>query len=706
MIDMIKKMKTGDFMVLNKRFLLRMGFKNKKFHKLLIAVLTFILLFFICIKGIIPEKYNIKEGDIAPKDIKAPRDFTDEIATKSKIDKVLSEIDDQYNKSVEVKNNGVQRVTEYFDKAVETKKQDISLDEKISILKNNTYLKELSKEDYIETLKLTDEENKTLKNSLVDALSKVLSQDIKENNEDDLKKAQENLSYYVRNNTLLTKIMRELAVNIGVTQIKPNLFFDKKGTEEYKNQIKKEIEPVIIKKNQNIVMRGEVITADHIYLMNKAGLLKENFTSDFTIFFGIAALIIAIEILISLYIYRFRMDIYNNNSKLLIISIVLCISALFSMGGNVISSYLIPAGLVAMLMVLIFDPMLALVVSVPSTVLTACVTNFNMESMLIYLIGCISGVLFIHNAHQRNNILFGGLFVGIINGVVISSIGLINNADWINILFNSLVGLVGGVLSSILAIGMLPVFEQMSDIITPIKLMELSNPNQPLLQKMLFEAPGTYHHSILVGNLAETAANDVGANALLARTGSYYHDIGKIKRPYFFKENQITNDNPHDKITPKLSALIITSHVKDGLELASEYRLPKAVRDIIQQHHGTTLVKYFYVMAMKDGEETVEEASFRYDGPSPTSKEAAIVMMADSVEAGVRSLSNPVPIEIEKMVNKIVDDKVNDGQLDNCDLTLKDIERVKKAFLKVLGGIFHSRIEYPELKSRDKEGKA
>jgi putative nucleotidyltransferase with HDIG domain len=265
-------------------------------------------------------------------------------------------------------------------------------------------------------------------------------------------------------------------------------------------------------------------------------------------------------------------------------------------------------------------------------------------------------------------------------------------------------GAAGGVLSAILAIGILPVFEQMFDIITPIKLLELSNPNQPLLKKMLFEAPGTYHHSILVGNLAEAAANEVGANALLTRTGAYYHDIGKIKRPYFFKENQITNDNPHDKITPKLSTLIITSHVKDGMELAEENKLPRAIKDIIEQHHGTTLVRYFYVMAMNNESEMVEEASFRYDGPKPFSKEAAIVMLADSVEAAVRSMGNPTTLDMEKMVNKIVEEKVNDGQLDNCDLTLKDIEKIKQSFLKILEGIFHSRIEYPEVNTQIKEG--
>ncbi|HNU80584.1 MAG TPA: HDIG domain-containing protein, partial [Bacillota bacterium] len=229
------------------------------------------------------------------------------------------------------------------------------------------------------------------------------------------------------------------------------------------------------------------------------------------------------------------------------------------------------------------------------------------------------------------------------------------------------------------------------------KLLELSNPNQPMLRRLLIEAPGTYYHSILVGNLAEAAAEDIGANALLCRVGAYYHDIGKLKRPYFFKENQITRDNPHDKITPNLSALVITSHVKDGVEIAGKNKLPSTVIRIIEEHHGNTLVAYFYHKALSaEGAEAVDESKFRYPFRKPQTEEAAIVMLADSVEAYIRSLSEPTRDQVEQGVRKIIKDKLNDAQLDNCDLTLKDLEMIGQAFVKVLAGIFHDRIEYPE----------
>jgi putative nucleotidyltransferase with HDIG domain len=227
--------------------------------------------------------------------------------------------------------------------------------------------------------------------------------------------------------------------------------------------------------------------------------------------------------------------------------------------------------------------------------------------------------------------------------------------------------------------------------------LELSNPSQPLLRRLLIEAPGTYYHSILVGNLSEAAAEEVEANSLLCRIGAYYHDIGKLKRPYFFKENQITKDNPHDKITANLSALIITSHVKDGIEMARKYKLPSSVINIIHQHHGNTLVAYFYHRALNsEGSEQVTEDKFRYLFPKPQTKEAAIVMLADSVEAYIRSLTEPTQEQVEAGVKKIIRDKLQDGQLEQCDLTLKDLDNIARAFVKVLAGIFHDRIEYPE----------
>jgi putative nucleotidyltransferase with HDIG domain len=272
----------------------------------------------------------------------------------------------------------------------------------------------------------------------------------------------------------------------------------------------------------------------------------------------------------------------------------------------------------------------------------------------------------------------------------------------------AVLGVVNGLVSAVLAIGLLPYLETAFDITSAIRLLELSNPNHPLMRTLLMEAPGSYHHSMIVGNLAEAAAEAVGADALLARVQAQYHDIGKTRRPYFFIENQYGADNPHDRIAPSLSTLIITSHVKDGLELARQYKLPKVVVDVIPQHHGTDMVKYFYHKAMESAkeDEIIDKKDFSYPGPPPQSKETAIVMLADSVEAAVRSLKEPTPGRIEGVVRKLIKDRLHSGQLDESDLTFKDLDKIAEAFVRVLAGLFHHRIEYPDMTKIGAEPKA
>jgi putative nucleotidyltransferase with HDIG domain len=256
---------------------------------------------------------------------------------------------------------------------------------------------------------------------------------------------------------------------------------------------------------------------------------------------------------------------------------------------------------------------------------------------------------------------------------------------------------IDGILAAVAVMVTIPFLEGPFGIITALKLIELSNPNQPLLRQLLVEAPGTYHHSIVVGNLAEAATEAVGGNSLLARVGAYYHDIGKAKRPYFFIDNQFGAENPHDRLSPSVSALIIASQVRDGVELAKKHHLPQAIINFIQQHHGTTLIRYFYEKALaSDTGEGVEEADFRYEGPRPQSKETAIVMMADASEATTRTLKHPTPQAIEQVVRRVIRERLEDGQLDDSNLTLKELDVIAQTFTRVLTGVFHQRIEYPE----------
>jgi putative nucleotidyltransferase with HDIG domain len=306
---------------------------------------------------------------------------------------------------------------------------------------------------------------------------------------------------------------------------------------------------------------------------------------------------------------------------------------------------------------------------------------------------------------HRSSLMLAGILSGLISAAVAAAADLILSLDWQSALRDVGAGLGGGVVSSMICLGMLPLWEVLFKVVTPMRLLELGNPNHPLLKRLLIEAPGTYHHSIVVGNLAESAAEAVGANALMARTGAYYHDVGKLLRPYFFTENQIADESPHESIAPELSKRILTAHTRDGVELAAKYGLPQQVQDIILEHHGTTPVMYFYHKAVKAADENdpVSLDDYRYAGPKPHTREAAIIMLADSIEAGARTLQDHSQEKLDEFVQQIVNQKLEDGQLDNCDLTLRDIGTVSSEFRKVLGGVFHERVVYPSSEPLKKE---
>ncbi|MDD3889079.1 MAG: HDIG domain-containing protein, partial [Syntrophomonadaceae bacterium] len=361
--------------------------------------------------------------------------------------------------------------------------------------------------------------------------------------------------------------------------------------------------------------------------------------------------------------------------------------------------YLAPVAAGSMLIAILLDNRLAYFLTMIMALYVGLLSDGNQLFFAITaFVGGSVGVFQVYRLNQTSDLARSGLYVALANIASIITLTLIEGNINLTVLsVGMILGAVNGILSAVLMIGALPYLETTFSITSMIKLLELSNPNHELLKRELLEAPGTYHHSLMVGNLAEASAESIGANPLLVRVGAYYHDIGKVKRPEYFVENQRGFENPHEKIAPALSALIITSHVKEGVELAREAHLPQVIIDFIEQHHGTGLAKYFYSRALEeDREGIISEESFRYEGPKPQSKEVALVMLADSVEAAVRSLDAPTQTKIESMVRKIIRDKLNDGQLELCDLTFKDLDTIARSFCKILEGIYHKRIEYPE----------
>jgi len=356
----------------------------------------------------------------------------------------------------------------------------------------------------------------------------------------------------------------------------------------------------------------------------------------------------------------------------------------------------IPLCTIPILATILFNTLeISLLFSVATSISVAFI---NVYLGILFLISAIAASLLIFGARRRIDIIRAGFIIGLVQVLLL----LLTRRFAFTDSWQYLTMLLNGIVCGIIVLGVLPVFEYLFAIVTNISLLELADFNHPLLQKMILEAPGTYHHSLIVGNLSEAACTAVGANALLARIGAYYHDIGKIEKPGYFSENQNLELNKHDVLSPTISKMVIINHVKDGVELAKKYKLNARLIDFIQQHHGNSLVYYFYRRALENLEEdqAILEEGFRYPGPKPSSKETAIVLLADSVEAATRAMREPNPAKIEELVHKIINNKFIDGQLDECELTLKDLEKISAVFIRILGGIYHSRVSYPEQKDK------
>jgi putative nucleotidyltransferase with HDIG domain len=365
------------------------------------------------------------------------------------------------------------------------------------------------------------------------------------------------------------------------------------------------------------------------------------------------------------------------------------------------SPYFLPIAAFSMLAALLYrDLELALLFSVGLSVTAGLIFGGNLYLTSVLLIGSIISSLFVWRARRRSRIMNAGFFQGLAQAVIVLMFyHLVDPATQWKFYF---IPFANGFISAFLVAGLLPVFEYLFKVSTDISLLELADFNHPLLKRLVLEAPGTYHHSLMVGNLAEMAAESVGANALLARVGAYYHDIGKLSKPEYFSENQDRCVSKHDQLSASMSKLVIMEHVKNGVELAQKSRLNSALIDFITQHHGTSLVYYFYRRALEatEDEDTVKEEVFRYPGPKPQTKETAIVLLSDSVEAACRALDEPTAERISDIVHRIINNKFIDGQLDACNLTLRDLEKIASVFVHILGAFYHSRIDYPD----DKKG--
>ncbi|QPV76316.1 HD family phosphohydrolase [Bacillus velezensis] len=681
-------------------------------HVLLYLLLSAIMfgLLFIHVK---PESLNLDLFSVSDKTIYAPATVEDQQATESKKQAAEDAVEDQYTLKKGYTDNRLDLITSIFDSIGEVKK-DAEKDKKsplekslVKSVKNKLTqdVNESVSEDAIKSLlHANNEDFSFVRDSVITAVNTVMSSEIPS---EKLAEAKDKVAKELKSASVPSKYLAA-ATEIGKYAVIPNYVFDPKATDEKRQEASDSVQPVQIKQGQVLVEENDLIDREVYRKLELTGLLNNS-----NLLKPISGLLLMIGLFIATLVYYFekqQQELKLKNKSLLLFSIITTlilvimeVVSLFQKIEYTNIGYLVPIAAGAILIRLLLNERLAILGSIILAICGSMMFNqgvtgtFNYVIGIYYLISSISGILFLGKHNARSKILQTGLFVSFINMIIVLSLLLIQNTALSPVEIGTLMlmGVVSGLASSVLIIGLMPFFETGFGILSTMRLIELSNPNHPLLRKILTETPGTYHHSVMVANLSEAACEAVGANGLLARVGAYYHDLGKTKRPQYFIENQMNMDNPHDKLSPQLSKNIIIAHTTDGANMLRSYKFPKELVDIAEQHHGTSLLKFFYYKAKEKGDQ-ITEKEFRYPGPKPQSKEAAIISVADSVEAAVRSMHNPNPERIEKLVRGIISDKLQDGQFSECDLTFRELDTIAKTLCATLKGIFHSRIEYPE----------
>jgi putative nucleotidyltransferase with HDIG domain len=495
----------------------------------------------------------------------------------------------------------------------------------------------------------------------------------------------------------------DILESIVLTYLRPNLVVDDLQTQAIIDQQMAAIKPFFstFKSGQVIIAKGETITSNHISALQELKLYKnQNKTFHFA---GILIITTLLFISFERFIYIFYRKIHKNPSVYLLTYTLLFLNILLALLIYSLPAikyadtlhFLIPVPVMVILLSLLLTPNIAMLSGTICAILIAMMYQ-NTFSIFLFLFFATTITTFsCYKVYKRSDLVFSGNIIGIFNSLVIICIGFLSDITQIVwYLYNVIIGFSSGFICAMISFAFLPYFESIFRITTPLGLLETANLNHPLLKRLLLNAPGTYQHSLMVANLSEAAAEAIGADVVLCRICAYFHDIGKMKRPIFFYENQFSNENPHDNLSPRMSKIVIAAHTKDGVEMAMKYKLPRIIQDIIMQHHGTSLVSFFYDAAKqnRDGESLKED--FRYPGPKPQTKEAGIIMLADTTEAAIRSIDKPTLTKIENLIDKVFTGKIMDNQLNESGLSLNNIQTIKSTFFKIFKSIYHSRLDY------------
>ena len=650
----------------------------KKHLYLVIVAICYVLITVMLIKGVEPVKYEVTVGEASPADIYASRTVVDKVTTERQKDEAEASVASQYELDNAVTQRADRDLANVFIGIAEERANRISSD--------NRYVMQISESEF-----------QNFRNVLTSLQQEILNKGVT-SKQDALNEISE---------TLKSRLGSEEAANAGVDILKNTIAVNKEFSQEKTDaeiqRVRNDVPNVVYKENQIVVRKGEIITEAQYAILSDLGLISGEGDTKLVRILGSVLFVLMCFVMTGIYFAKSRNRVLSQNNSKVITAIVAAftVQTLYICIYSQVDYYILPVSICAVLIAILLNVKFAIFLNAIIAAVASVAVGANIYYMCAIIITGTIGAYLFSNITMRKKLVFSSMLFCLYNGAVIGIVGLLEGIEVMGILRHTLFGMLSAFITSVFVLGTLPFWETVFDINTPFRLVELTNPNQPLLKRLLVEALGTYHHSLMVGNLAEAACEAVGGNDLLARAGAYYHDIGKLYTPDMFSGTQYLI-NPHDSLMPSESVKYITEHVKEGVRLAGQYKLPSAIKNMIYSHHGNTKVSYFYEKAKEAGL-NIDEEDFRYHAPKPRTKEEAIVMLSDSVEASVRSLDVKSEDEICKMISKVVNGKIYDGQLSGSDLTFWEITEIENAFLKVFSGYFHSRVQYPEQKEKTNE---
>ncbi len=649
---------------------------------------------------VVTTSETIRIGSVALERYIAPMDAVDEVATEKLREAAANSVAPIYKNDMIVEENSSNNINEVLQE-LNTILSNLDEDQLFSdeVMEASLALPVAFTKSQLDTYEqLYTTQRNQFKINVLDIITQIYSKGV---SADGLEEAKSEAYQAIQAN--FTNVNLQLmAYEIIISALEPNLVLDEDAMETERTAKREEVADLLIRKNQKIVDQGEIITEEIYNRLEVLGLLTQTESeNNFYEIIGKFILVTLLYGLIGLYLrshnnVKFPLQ-WNEQKMLFCIFILMLILIRFMIFVPYFT--LIPMELFAMLISALIGRRIAFIFHTCFAIVGCIMFGGGVDFLMYAVISGFFGASIIQHTEKRSQTIPVGLGMATVNFVSMMGTGLLFQGELtVNLLIAAGFGAAIGLASVIITLGSLPFWEEVFEANTPLHLLEWTNPNNELLRRMMIETPGTYHHSLLVANLAETAVYAIGGNTALARAAAYYHDVGKLKSPHYFSENQ-SGYNPHDDITPEMSAKIITSHTTYGYKLGLQHGLPKQVLNIMTEHHGNSLVKFFYFKALKEyGAENVNEADYRYTGNIPQTKESAIIMLADTTEAAVRAMlgKGKTIEETEEFVKTLIKDKLDDGQLDESQLAIHELKIIRKAFMEVFHGMYHERIQYPD----------